>query len=191
MLGSAVHYASPMLGIPSGFGLTGATLLLAGILAVTIVAWWRRASLPPDVLGRAASACLLFTLAVSPYLAYRIAEDIRLTSSMSSYDLSVAGPVQAYLQPYLLDPLRTIIPPGDTYATVTGAGVPYSTARDAFGALAMTTLFPRKEVADPRRADWVIAWGTPLDGVAPVEKVIIARGAQGGYPAVLVGRVLH
>ena len=180
-----------MLGIPSGFGLAGATLLFAGILAVAIVTWRRRASLPSDGIGRAASACLLFTLAVTPYLAYRIAEDLRLTTSMSAYDLSVAGPVQAYLQPYLLDPLRTIIPPGDTYATVTGPGVPYATARDAFPALALTTLFPRKAIADPRRADWVIAWGTPLHDVAPVERVIVARGAQGGYPAVLVGRVLH
>ena len=178
-----------MLGIPSGFSLAGVPFLVAGILAVAIVAWRRRASLPSDVVGRAASACLLFTLAVTPYLAYRIAEDIRLTSSMSAYDLGVAGPVQAYLQPYLLDPLRTIIPPDDTYATVTGPGVPYETARDAFPALAMTTLFPRKALADPRRADWVIAWGAPLRGVAPLEKVIVARGAQGGYPAVLVGRV--
>lgn len=178
-----------MLGIPSGFGLAGAPFLVGGLIVVAVVAWLRRASLPSDAIGRAASACLLLTLAATPYLAYRIVEDLRLTSSMTAYDLSVAGPVQAYLQPYLLDPVRAIIPPGDTYATVTGPDVPYQTAREAFPALAMTTLFPRKAVADPRRADWVIAWGRPLAHVAFLESVVVARGAQGGYPAVLVGRV--
>lgn len=178
-----------MLGIPSGLGLAGASLLLAGILVVAVAVWRRRASFPPDLVGRAGAVCLLLTLAVVPYLAWRIVEDLRVTTAMSSYDLSVAGPVQAYLQPYLLDPVRELIPPGATYATVTGAGVEQDTARTAFPALAMTTLFPRRSVADPRRADWVIAWGTPLKGVAPFEKVIVARPAQAGYPAVVVGRV--
>lgn len=178
-----------MLGVPSGFGMVGVPFLLIGILATAIVSWRRRASFPSDLVGRAASASLLFTFAVTPYLAYRVAEDIRVTSSMTAYDLSVAGPVQAYLQPYLLDPLRTIIPPGETYATATGPGVPYAAARGAFSALAMTTLFPRRAIGDPRRADWVISRGTPLRQVAPVERVIVARPAQAGYPAVLVGRV--
>ena len=177
-----------MLGIPSGLGLTGAPFLLAGILVVAIAAWWVRASLPRDGMGRAAAASLLFTLAATPYLTWRIAEDLRLTTSMSSYELSVAGPVQAYLQPYLLDPVQKIIPPGATYATMTGPGVRFTPAREAFSALAMTALFPRKGVADPRQADWVIAWGIPLRGV-PVDRVVVARPAQGGYPPLLVGKV--
>src|SRR4051812_3533024 len=109
-----------MLGIPSGFGLAGVSFLVVGVVAAAIVIWRWHTSFPSDLVGRAAGACLLFTLAATPYLAYRIVEDIRLTSSMSAYEQRVAGPVQAYLQPYLLDPVRRIIPPGDTYATVTG-----------------------------------------------------------------------
>ena len=178
-----------MLGIPSGFGLAGVPFLVVGILVVAISSWRRRASFPSDVVGRAASACVLFTLAVTPYLAYRIAEDIRVTSSMSAYDLRVAGPVQAYLQPYLLDPLRTIIPPGDTYATVTGPGVPLSDrSRDPFR--------PRHDDALPAEGDRRPSpsrLGHRLGHAAAARRPRREgdRGprAQGGYPAVLVGRV--
>jgi hypothetical protein len=182
-------YASPVLGVPSGFGVTGAACLLCGLLIAAIAAWRRRASIPSDLTGRAATVCLVLTMAAVPYFAWRIVEDLRVTTAMTSYDLSVAGPVQAYLQPYLLDPVARIIPPNATYATVEGPGVPYAGARDAFASLAMITLFPRKAVADPRQADWVIAWGAKLRGVVPVSGLTVARPAQAGYPAVLVGRV--
>jgi hypothetical protein len=107
---------------------------------------------------------------------------------MSAYDRSVAGPVQAYLQPYLLDPVRSIIPPHETYATVTGPGVPYATAQRAFPSLALQTLFPR--VSKPaREAQWIVAWGAAPASVARVGHVIVARRASGVYPAVLVARV--
>jgi hypothetical protein len=178
-----------MLGIPSGLSPTGAACLLVGILVVALLAWWKRRSLPADAVGRAAAGCLLFTLAFTPFLTWRIVEDLRLTTSMTAYDRNAAGPVQAFLQPYLLDPVRAIIPPSATYATITGPGVKYPTATEALPALAMTTLFPRKGVFDPKQADWVIAWGTPLRGAVPVDRVVVARPAQGGYPAVVVGRV--
>ena len=178
-----------MLGIPSGPGLAGVLLLVAGLLLVAFATWRRRAALPADVMGRVAAACMLLTLAFAPYLAWRIVEDIRVTTAMGPYDLEVAGPVQTYLQPYLLDPVREIIPPGATFATVAGSGVPYAAARGALAPLAMWTLFPRRSVADPRQAEWVIAWGTSLRGIAPVDRVTVARPAQGGYPAVVVARV--
>ena len=68
-------------------------------------------------------------IARSPYLAWRVVQDLRVTTAMTSYDRSVAGPVQAYLQPYLLDPVRGIIPAEATYATVVGA-VSRTTMRD-------------------------------------------------------------
>ena len=82
-------------------------------------------------------------VAAAPYLIWRVVSDLRTTTAMTPYDRSVAGPVQAYLQPYLLDPVKAIIGPGDTYATVVGDGVPYQPAREAFPSLALQTLFPR------------------------------------------------
>ena len=62
--------------------------------------------------------------------------------------------MQAYLQPYLLDSVVRIIPPGDTYATAVGDAVPYSAARAAFPSLALQTLYPRiSTVAGTRRLD--------------------------------------
>lgn len=177
-----------MLGVPSGLSLAGAVCLLGGLLVAGLAAWLRRSALPADVIGRVAAACIVLTLATEPYFAWRIVEDLRVTTNMTSYDRSVAGPVQAYLQPYLLNPVARIIPPGATFATVEGPSVAHVEARDAFPALAMITLFPRTAVADPQRADWVIAWGTNLHGIVPAGRVIVARPAQAGYPAVLVGR---
>jgi len=178
-----------VLGVPSGLGAVGAGLLVLGFVVVGIAAWYRRAWFPADVLGRSAALCLAITAAAGPYLVWRVVEDLRVTTAMTPYDRSVAGPVQAYLQPYLLDPVARIIPPGASYMTVAGSGVRYGPARDAFGALAMIRLFPRRAVADPAHADWVIAWGTPLTRVANVQRTIVARPAQAGYPPVLVGRV--
>jgi hypothetical protein len=177
-----------VLGVPSGLGVAGAAVLVGGFLVAGLAAWLRRSSLPTDPLGRAAAACLVLTLAAAPFFAWRIVEDLRVTTNMTAYDRSVAGPVQAYLQPYLLDPVARIIPPGATFATIEGPRVPQVVARDAFPSLAMIALFPRTAVADPRQADWVIAWGTNLHGLVPAGRVIVARPAQAGYPAVLVGR---
>ncbi len=178
-----------MLGAPSGLGVAGAAWLLAGFLVAAIITWRRRGSLSTDLTGRAAAACLVVTLAVAPYFARRIVEDLRVTTAMTDYELSVAGPVQAYLQPYLLDPVTRVIPPGATYAVAQGPGVPHPEARAALAPLAMIKLFPRKEVSDPRQADWVIAWGIDIHDVAPVATAIVARPEQAGYPAVVVGRV--
>jgi hypothetical protein len=178
-----------VLGVPSGLGAVGAFCLALGVAAAALF-WWRRGDrFPKDTLERAAAIALTLTAALGPYLVWRIVEDLRVTVAMSSYDRQVAGPVQAYLQPYLLDPVRDIIPPGATYAVATGARVRQQAARDGFAPLAMITLFPRRSVAEPGKADWVIAWGTPIRRVAPMSRVVVARPPQAGYPAVVVGRV--
>jgi hypothetical protein len=127
-------------------------------------------------------------IAIAPYLAWRVVEDLRVTTAMSPYDRSVSGPVQAYLQPYLLDPVRGIIPANATYATVVGPGVPYDAARRAFPSLTLETLFPRVSKPVPS-AQWIVAWGAAPDSVARVGRVIVARRASGVYPALLVARV--
>jgi len=176
-----------VLGVPAHPGAIGYGLLLLAvvILGLELPAVRRRARDPAERLAAIAIAVLV---AVTPYLAWRVVEDLRTTTAMSAYDRSVAGPVQAYLQPYLLDPVRNIIPPNATYATVVGPGVPYDTAKRAFPSLAMETLFPRlsKSVDD---AQWIVAWGATPGSVAHVGHVIVAQRRSGVYPAVLVARV--
>jgi hypothetical protein len=177
-----------MLGVPASPGAVGYALLLLGILAA--LAWAfalrrRRADRALAVLA----VCLLATVAAAPLLAWRIVEDVRYTRGLDPSTYNGAGPVQAYLQPYLLDDVPALIPRGATYAAVTGDAVPYSTAREAFPSLAHETLFPRVSVADPRRADYVVAWGIDPRSLAPVQRVVVARPAAGVYPAVRVAEV--
>ena len=179
-----------MLGIPSqpgavGYGLIALALVIFGLELRVLRRRRRRQGGRVEHLTAITTAVVI---AIAPYLAWRVVEDLRVTTAMSSYDRSVSGPVQAYLQPYLLDPVRGIIPANATYATVVGAGIPYDDARRAFPSLTLETLFPR--VSKPARtAQWIVAWGVAPASVARVGRVIVARRASGVYPALLVARV--
>jgi len=178
-----------VLGVPSRPGAAGVAALALGLAVALAVAWRLRDRRPTGTAELWAAAALLAVVAAAPYLAWRVYRDLRVTTAMTPYDRSVAGPVQAYLQPYLLDPVTKIIPLGDTYATAVGDAVPYGPARQAFPSLALQTLFPRISEA-PADADWIVAWGVDPRSVAHVGSVIVARRASGVYPAVRVARVV-
>jgi hypothetical protein len=178
-----------MLGTPDSPGLVGGGLLLLGLVVaavVAIVVWRRR---PGTLVDAALLGCLALTLGAGPFLVWRVVEDVRVTTELDAYTRRNAGPIQAYLQPYLLDEAARIVPPGATYATAVGAAVPYEPARKAFPSLALRRLFPRVSVGDPRRADWIVAWGVDPRRLAPVGRVVVARPASGPYPAVRVAEV--
>jgi hypothetical protein len=141
------------------------------------------------LLGGAAVAALVVAAGVVPLQVWRIAEDIRHTSQLDSFERAGAGPIQAFLQPYLLDDAARVLPRDATYAAVAGAGVPYPTARKAFPSLALDVLFPRVPRADPRSAEWVIAWGVDPRRLAEVEDVRVVTPRSGAYPPVVVARV--
>lgn len=177
-----------MLGVPGSPGAVGWALLLAGLLVAAASGYRFRARLPREPVAAAAALSLVVTAGAAPFLAWRIVDDLRYTTRLTPYDRSVAGPVQSYLQPYLLDRVPGIIPAGDTYATAVGASVRYYAARKAFPALALQTLFPRLSTT-PDRAEWIVSWGVRPAALAPVSKVVIARRASALYPALYVGKV--
>jgi hypothetical protein len=180
-----------MLGVPGSPGAVGGGLLALGLAVAALVfaLLLRRGLLPADVAGRLAAGMLALTLGAAPFLVWRIVEDLRVTTALDAYERREAGPIQAFLQPYLLDGVARLIPAGATYATAVGPSVPYEPAREAFPGLALRELFPRHTVADPARADWVLAWGIDPRLLAPVERVIVARPRSGSYPPVYVARV--
>jgi hypothetical protein len=179
-----------MLGVPGSPGAVGWVLLLAGLLAAAAGGYRFRGRLPGEPIAAAAALSLLVTAGAAPFLAWRIVDDLRYTTRLTPYDRSVAGPVQAYLQPYLLDRVPSLIPLGDTYATAVAPSVPYYAARKAFPALALQTLFPRISTS-PDRAQWIVSWGVRPSAIAPVGKVVVARPAGKLYPALYVGKVLR
>jgi hypothetical protein len=177
-----------MLGVPGSPGAVGWALLLAGLLAAAAAGYRFRGRVPREPIAAAAALSLLVTAGAAPFLAWRIVDDLRYTTRLTPYDRRVAGPVQAYLQPYLLDRVPSLIPVGDTYATAVGPSVPYYAARKAFPALALQALFPRISTS-PDRAQWIVSWGTPPSAVAPVSRFVVARPASRPYPALYVGKV--
>lgn len=179
-----------MLGVPSSPGFLGWALLLSGVgVGALLCALLRRHIRAAPLPAAAASVCLAFTAAALPYVAWRFAEDLRVTTKLAGYDAAAAGPIQAYLPGYLVDGAPRLIPRTATYATAVGPSIPWAAARAAFPSLALQTLFPRRSVAEPRKANYVLTWGIQPARVAPVDRVWVIRPRLGDYAAIRIGRV--
>lgn len=180
-----------MLGLPASPGAVGAALLVAGALVgLAVGALVRRR----DVAGLGTAGVLLaltagVTVGALPYTLWRIAEDVRYTSGLNADDRAGAGPIQTFLQPYLLDPVVPLMPPEARYFTAVSDGIRRE-ARQGFRPLAYTVLFPRVSVERPEQADWIVAWGVdPRTLGVDVAGVRRVRESQAGYPPVWVARV--
>ncbi len=177
-----------MIGVPAASAATTALLFAIGAVAVAVAAAAlrrRRHGLPPE--ARLVAAAVALSLVALPWVAWRFAEDLRTTTRFDAYERASMGPIQAYLPGYLVDGVRSRIPPGATWWADAGPAVPYSTARKAFPSLVLTTLFPRVS-APPRQASWIVAWGASPRAVRPVGRVRVAHPRQGPLPPVLVAK---
>lgn len=143
---------------------------------------------PRTATGLVAVVALVVAGGALPLDVWRIAQDVRYTTQLNEDEREGAGPIQAFLQPYLLDDAARVLPLDATYAAVAGAGVPYSTAREAFPPLALSVLFPRVS-REPAAAEWIVAWGADPSAFAPVDDVRTVTPRSGQYPPVLVARV--
>ena len=178
-----------MLGVPASPGALGWALIAIGlVLAVAAVVRFRGALRRQVPSVAAALVALIIVAAATPYIVWRIVEDLRYTTTLHGYDRAAAGPVQAFLPGYLLDGASRLIPPTATYATVVSPNVPWAPARNGFGPLAMQSLFPRRSVAEIRDADYVVAWGVQPRTVVPVRQVWTLRKAFGQSPTIYVAR---
>ncbi len=179
-----------MIGVPGSPGAIGWLLLVLGVLAGVTVARpaWRRLSGGGLVVDLALCSVLV-TAAVAPYLVWRFVQDLRYTTGLDAYSARAAGPIEVYLPGYLADGAGHYVPRGATYAVVVGNRVPWSQAKAAFPALVQQGLFPRRSVATPGAADYVVTWGIKPAAVVGVNRVWTVRRPFGAYPGVYVGRV--
>ena len=181
-----------MLGVPASPGAVGWLLIALGFLAIVVgLGRARRTLANADRSTAAGIVALIVATGSAPYIVWRIVEDLRYTTALSTYNAEFAGPVQAYLPGYLLDGATRLIPPASTYATVVSPKVPWPPARSGFGPLAMNVLFPRRAVADPRIADYVVTWGVAPGQVTTPRRTWVLRRASGMTPAVFVAQVKH
>jgi len=178
-----------VLGAPGSPSAVGWALIAIGlVLAVAALVRFRGAIRRQAPSVAAALVVLVVIAAATPYVVWRVVEDLRYTTTLHGYDRAAAGPVQAYLPGYLLDGASRLIPPAATFATVVSPRVPWASARSGFGPLAMQSLFPRRSVANARDADYVVAWGVQPRTVVPVQRVWTLRKAFGQYPTIYVAR---
>lgn len=132
---------------------------------------------------------LCSAVAVVPYSVWRIAEDIRHTSSISRSEAETTGASLNSLRPSVFEELRRAIPPGDSYYVGAGAGVA-SPARDAFIEWSATALLPRLPVRSPESADWIVTWGIPPDRYhVPLARVRVLARASAGLPETYLAQV--
>src|SRR5262249_37808084 len=160
-----------VLGVPSSPGAAGYLLLAFGLVVAVgalVVLRDRLRAIP--LVEAAALGCLVVTAGATPYLVWRVVEDLRYTTRLDAYSGAAAGPIQASLPGHLVGGAVPLVPRGATYATAVGANIPWSQARAAFPSLALQTLFPRRSVSDRRTADYVVTWGVRPAAVAPVTR---------------------
>lgn len=177
-----------MVGVPAASAATTAALVLAGVLAASVLgAVLRRRLAPLRGEQRVVACAVALTVVAVPWVAWRFAEDLATTTKYDAYERANLGPIQAFLPGYLLDGARARIGPGDSWATVVGPSHANPIARQAFPALALASLFPRVS-AQPAKADWIIAWGASPAGAARVERPVVVHPAQGPLPPVVLAR---
>ena len=179
-----------MLGAPASPGAVGwARIAIGLVVAVAALVRFRGALRRQAPSAAAALVTLIVIAAATPFVVWRVVEDLRYTTTLHGYDRAAAGPVQAFLPGYLLDGASRLIPPTATYTTVVSPSVPWAPARAGFGPLAMQSLFPRRSVADTRDADYLVAWGVQPRTVVPVQRVWTLRKAFGRSPTIYVARI--
>ena len=115
----------------------------------------------------------------------RIEAETDAAASLSREQRELVPARSVDLDARVLEEARATIPPDATYAVVTGERVQVSNqvTFDAIRPLAAYWLLPRRQVADPANADWVLAFGGDLDALGiphrpvaePMEGVVIAE----------------
>lgn len=137
----------------------GRTLALLALAALLAAALWQA----PDAFRQVSGA------------ADRLAAETPLERSLS-------GALATDVDRSFLVAARSLVPPGATYAVVTGSGVQVSTpvTLDAVAPFAAYWLLPRRLVRDPKRADWVLSFGGDLRslGLRYARVVEVSKGLE-------------
>jgi hypothetical protein len=187
-----------VLALPNEVGGAELALLVAGALLGLAAAWVVRRRLlallpaaparPPVAL--VAAAALATAVGLAPFTAWRVAQDIRYTSGISRPVAERIGAYENYLDGSAFDDIAAAIPPGETYYATASDRIEPERAREAFPYWASTALLPRRAVARPDEARWLVTWGVHPGrlGVA-VADVRRVRGPKHGFPPTWVARV--
>jgi hypothetical protein len=102
----------------------------------------------------------------SPYIAWRIVEDVRYTSALNSWIADRYGVSVAQVHPAIFDAAAAHMPLHARYYLATAPTVD-STRRQAFEQWAAGWLLPRVATSTPAQADWILTLGIKPSTVGP------------------------
>jgi hypothetical protein len=187
-----------VLALPNEVGGAEIALLVAGALLGLAAAWVvrrRLLALLPVAPARApvalvAAAALATAVGLAPFTAWRVAQDIRYTSGISRPVAERIGAYENYLDGSAFDDIAAAVPPRATYYVTADEGIEPERARSAFSVWAYTALLPRRAVARPDEAGWLVTWGVhPSELGVPVDDVRRVRESKYGFPPAWLARV--
>ena len=187
-----------MQGLPQGLGAAAAVLLALGLLLAVAYVLWAR----PRVEAALASAgpaarpiALTITLALglglgaAPFLTWRVVEDVRYTSSLDPWIVERYGVSVFEVHPAAHERAAELIAEDETFAMRSDPSLE-RTMRAAFEQWALTRLLPRRAVADPDDAGWLLTLGVRPETIDDrvVQTWRLHPGGR-GVPPSYVGRL--
>jgi hypothetical protein len=184
---------APVQGLPQGIGPLAAALLVAGFALGTVYAVLAQRRLAAaftasgttgTIAAWTLAAALAVGVGVTPFVTWRVAEDLRYTTSLDDWIAERYGVSVAEVHPSIYDRLQQLVGPTQTYTVRVDPSLP-SEARLAFDQWALTTLLPRRAVADLGRADWLVTLGVRPSEIDPRagRTVQLHPGGQGIPPS--------
>ena len=169
-------------------------VLLGIVLAALYVIGIRRSNSTASGgrFGVAFSPLLAITVTLimfSPYIAWRIVEDVRYTSGLNSWILDRYGVSVAKVHPAIFDAAAAHMPLHARYYLATSPKVD-STRRQAFEQWAAAWLLPRVATSTAAQARWILTLGVKPPAVDPnVRRTWRIWPAVNGAPAAYLGEV--
>jgi len=182
-----------VIALPEDPGFGGAVALVLGLLvgiAAAPFVWRRLCSLLGSSEGASRSTAAVLAVAfvsaigTSPFLSWRIVQDLRYTVSISQDVAERIGAYEGDLNGGSFDLVLETIPADETYYLADGGGL----GSGDFAAWAHTVLLPRIAVDDPAKADWILTLGVNPRSVGPrVDSVrVLTTFGDGMYLAKVV-----
>lgn len=153
-----------MLNLPPQPGMAGALLLVLGALAGLAIILRGRVGIRERVgdVGKPAAwlvtAALALTVAGVPFTTWRVLQDIRETAPISAQHARYVGAETKLIDGELAERIGSGIPLDDTYYVAVAPSA-YSEIRESLALWLGYALAPRRRVADPLNADWIVTWG--------------------------------
>lgn len=175
-----------MLNLPPQPGVTGSLFLGLGVVAGILLLVFGRGPIGAELGDRAltwvVTAALAITVAGAPFTLWRVVHDIRETAPIEPVHATYVGAEAKLIDGEVVERIGADIPAGDTYYVAVAPDA-YFEIREGLSLWMGYALIPRRQIRDPRDADWIVTWGaTPAQlGLDAGTPRLVARNRLSEY----------